>query len=337
MNSENTAASLYKRLLSAALLLAFVVVVLGAWVRLTDAGLGCPDWPGCYGGLTVPDSAAEIARAEASFPERPVETGKAWREMIHRYAASFLGVLIVAIAALAFVNRRDPAQPVILPIILLGLVICQGLLGMLTVTLLLKPLIVLGHLLGGMTTIGLLLWLRLRVYRPQPREHSSVRGLRGFALFCLVALGVQIALGGWTSTNYAALACPDFPTCQTRWWPDMDAREGFILWRGLGIDYEGGVLDNPARTAIHFVHRLGALAVSILLLALIMAGIRSRERDIVAASVLTGAALFTQLALGISIVVKSLPLGLATAHNAIAALLLLALINLNQALRYARH
>ena len=194
--------------------LALVVVTVGAWVRLTDAGLGCPDWPGCYGQLVVP----EIVDAEsaAAFGDRPLEPGKAWREMIHRYLASTLGLICVALAGLAWRNRADPAQPVVLPFVLLGVVVFQGLLGMWTVTWLLKPVIVMGHLCWvGFATMGMLFWLA----REQGSSASRFNG-SGFAthwpLPGLVVLVIQIALGGWTSANYAALACPDLPTCQTR-------------------------------------------------------------------------------------------------------------------------
>ena len=175
--------------------------------------------------------------------------------MVHRYFASTLGLLIVLAALLAFRNRRDPAQPVRLPAVLVLLVVFQGLLGMWTVTLLLKPLIVTAHLVGGLTTMSLLWWLGFDV-RPGGRP-AAERWLRTWAVVGLVVLALQIMLGGWVSSNYAAIACPDFPTCQASFWPDMDFKDAFVLWRGLGIDYEGGVLDHPARVAIHFTHRLG--------------------------------------------------------------------------------
>jgi cytochrome c oxidase assembly protein subunit 15 len=304
-------------------LLALIVVVVGAWVRLTDAGLGCPDWPGCYGQILVPDQdqAGEIG---AQF-ERPLEAGKAWREMIHRYLASTLGLICLAVGGLAWLNRRDPEQPRILPAVLVALVMFQGMLGMLTVTLLLKPVIVMGHLLGGLSTLGVLFWLSRGAARPLlagPR-------VRVLGIAALAALVMQIALGGWTSSNYAAMACPDFPTCQTQWWPKMmDFDEGFILWRGIGIDYEGGVLDNPARVAIHFTHRLGAILATLLLTTL-GAVLLSRNDSAVAGLAILGA-LFVQLLLGASIVLFGVPLAVAAAHNGVAALLLLSVLNVNQ-------
>ena len=231
----------FRRLAAIGALLAFTVVVLGAWVRLTDAGLGCPDWPGCYGHV---------------YPQTGYGFSKALHEMVHRYFAGTLGVVIVALLVWAFVNRRDRGQPLIPVFALFAIVCLQGMLGALTVTLLLKPLIVTAHLLGGLTTLGLLWWISLQPERRDPAEGE--RGLRGFALLALTALALQIALGGWTSTNYAAVACPDFPTCQQSWWPQTDFKDAFVLWRGLGINFEGGVLAHPARVAIHWTHRLGA-------------------------------------------------------------------------------
>ncbi|OZB03214.1 MAG: cytochrome B, partial [Idiomarina sp. 34-48-12] len=193
-------------------LLAFVVIVLGAYTRLTDAGLGCPDWPGCYGELTVPKDAE---KAVELFPHAPLESQKAWNEMIHRYAAGTLGLVILAITIAAFVRRRhDPSQPVGLPVLLLALVTFQAALGMWTVTMNLQPLIVMGHLLGGFTTISLLYLLLLRLERVHmPLGDSKMRSMRGFALFALLVVFGQIALGGWVAANYAAMACTELPFC----------------------------------------------------------------------------------------------------------------------------
>lgn len=314
------------------LVLAFLVVTIGAWVRLTDAGLGCPDWPGCYGQLVVPGTPIEQMDALAAFPERPLDVGKAWREMVHRYLATGLGVICVALAALAWLNRLDTAQPRRMPLVLLGVVIFQGLLGMWTVTLLLKPVIVMAHLLGGLTTLGLLFWLgewRTRY----PSRSSAVPALKPMALAAAVVLVLQISLGGWTSANYAALACPDFPTCQTRWWPPVaDFQEGFVMWRGLGIDYEGGVLDNPARVAIHFTHRLGAIATTVALG--LLAWLMLKRAELRPDAVALLAALMLQLGLGASIVLYGVPLAVAVAHNGVGALLLLTVLNANQRVRH---
>jgi heme a synthase len=317
---------LFRRLCWCGVALALLVVVLGAWVRLNAAGLGCPDWPGCYGHLTAGAAGENLDHIAQAFPQRPFEYAKAVKEMVHRYFASSLGLLCIVLAAMALRNRNHPGQPVRLPLILLGLVILQGLLGMWTVTLLLKPLIVTLHLLGGLATTALLVWLAT-----QPSTEASRSGgpLRTLGIAALAMLVVQIFLGGWTSSNYAALACPDFPTCQLAYWPNMDAREAFVLWRGLGLDYEGGVLDHPARVAIHFTHRLGAVLTALLLGWLAVAAWRgtndSRLRQAAGAM---ASLLVVQLILGPTMVLHALPLLLATAHNAVAALLLLSVVRL---------
>lgn len=325
---------LFRRLALAGVLLAFLVVVLGAWVRLSAAGLGCPDWPGCYGHLSVDSAAQNVEAINQAFPHRPFEYHKAIKEMVHRYFASSLGLLILALAGLAIANRKDPQQPVALPIALVALVIFQGLLGMWTVTLLLKPLIVVMHLIGGLSTLALLAWLAMRPSSATERARPNHGGLRKLAAAGLLILALQIVLGGWTSSNYAALACPDFPTCQNSFWPSMDIKDAFVLWRGLGIDYEGGVLDHPARVAIHFVHRLGAIAAAIILGILSLLAWRRGETPTVrAAGVVLGVVLVAQLILGPMMVMRALPLSLATAHNGVAALLLLATVRMNRLLR----
>ena len=320
---------LFVRLARIGTVLALAVVMLGAWVRLTDAGLGCPDWPGCYGRLVVPDQSTSAVELGEHAAARPLEAGKAWREMIHRYLATTLGLVCVALAVIAWRNRRDPQQPWRTPLALVGLIVFQGLLGMWTVTLLLKPLVVVGHLLGGLTTLALLASLgRWRTSR-LPTADASARAL---GVAAAAALLLQIALGGWTSANYAALACPDFPTCQTQWWPGIaDFKDGFVLWRGIGIDYEGGVLDHPARVAVHFTHRLGAILAALLIALL---GWRlARESATRPDGIAVLAILLLQLTLGVSIVLFGVPLAVAVAHNGTAALLLLAVINANQRIR----
>lgn len=307
-------------------LFALGVIMLGAYVRLSDAGLGCPDWPGCYGQLAAPDSAHEIASAGANFPQRPVDSAKAWKEMVHRYFAGTLGLLILGLAVAAWRRRRsDPEQMLGIPLLLVGLVIFQALLGMWTVTLLVKPAIVTSHLLGGMATVGLLWWLTLRQGNWwSSRAGTELRALRPWAWLGLALVLAQISLGGWTSTNYAALACPEFPTCHSGdWWPAADFDEGFVIWRGLGIDYEFGVLDGPARTAIHLAHRLGALCV---LLYLTWLGLRLLRGTWPALGAVLLSALTLQIGLGITNVLAQLPLPVAVAHNGGAALLLLVLV-----------
>ena len=321
--------TLFVRLARFGTVLALAVVMLGAWVRLHDAGLGCPDWPGCYGRLVVPDQSTSLQELGPQGAVRALDEAKAWREMIHRYLAGTLVLVSVALAVLAWRNRRDPAQPWRRPVALVGLIVFQALLGMWTVTLLLKPLIVVAHLFGGLATLALLAslgrWRTTRVSAPTP-------ALRALGLAAAAALVLQIFLGGWTSSNYAALACPDFPTCQTQWWPALaDYKDGFVLWRGLGQSYEGGVLDHPARVAIHFTHRLGALVAFVLI---VLLGWRvAREAATRADGLAVLGLVLLQVSLGVSIVLYGVPLAVAVAHNGVAALLLLAVINANQRIR----
>jgi cytochrome c oxidase assembly protein subunit 15 len=320
----------YAILAAFAAVLAFVVITFGAYVRLSDAGLGCPDWPGCYGQLAVPESKEAIAQANAAYPQRQLEPAKAWKEMSHRYLASGLGMLILLLAGLAW-RYRSSGLPVILPTVLVGLVVFQGLLGMWTVTLLVKPLIVTAHLVGGLLTLALLWWLVLRMGRlfVTPVNPPFAK-MRPWIVLGLVLLGVQILLGGWTSTNYAAAACVEFPTCYAgMWWPPTDFHQAFTLWRGLGINYEFGVLENPARTAIHLTHRIGAVVVFVYLL-VVSVQVMQRARSVIHASI--GAVLhlllLAQVGLGIAVVLNYRQLTVAVAHNGGAALLLLVLLTL---------
>jgi cytochrome c oxidase assembly protein subunit 15 len=320
----------FRRVARVATLLTLIVVVVGAWVRLTDAGLGCPDWPGCYGHVHPAQVAGKVDEINAANPDRPFDYQKALNEMVHRYIATTLGLLIIVLAVMSVRNRRDPAQPRVLPWVLLATVILQGLLGMWTVTLLLKPLIVTLHLLGGLTTLSLLWWLSLP---PERRDlKAAERKVRRLAVVGMAFVVLQVALGGWTSTNYAAAACPDFPTCQGSWWPQMDFKDAFVLWRGLGIDYEGGVLDAPARVAIHYVHRIGAYGVTLVLVSLAIAALyRAQTRPLRWAAMGVLAALTLQLLIGMNLIWQGWPLWLGTAHNAGAALVVLSMVAL---LRY---
>jgi len=318
---------LYRRLLLIATLLAFAVIALGAYVRLSDAGLGCPDWPGCYGHwLGVPDAPHEQHAAAQAFPDRPVDTGKAWKEMLHRYLAGTLGLLILTLTILAWRRELRSRQSPALPTALLGIVGLQAALGMWTVTLLLKPVIVTLHLIGGMTTLSLLAGMAVA-----RREISSATAVaastRLLAFAALLAIIVQIALGGWVSSNYAALACPDFPTCQGQWQPEMDFAHAFSLHRELGQTTDGQLLPLAALTAIHWTHRLGAVVVALIVGTLALSLIR-RQGWRTWGNLLAGL-LLVQIALGIGNVLWSLPLALAVAHNLGAACLLTATLSVN--------
>ncbi len=319
--------SLYRKLIIAALLLTFGVVALGAYVRLSDAGLGCPDWPGCYGKITPHHASEDISQALAQNPGGPVSHAKAWKEMVHRYFAGTLGLLVLGIAVLAWKNRRETRGSPALPFVLLGLIVFQALLGMWTVTELLKPFIVTGHLAGGMSTLALLAWLWQRECGPSLAGMADVRALRIWGVLALAAVAVQIILGGWVSTNYAALACTDFPMCHGEWIPEMDFGPAFTLHRELGMDAGGNFLSLPALTAIHWTHRTWALAV------LVVVGIAAvklaRQRGLCVLGVLLGVLLLAQIGMGIANVWLSLPLALAVAHNAGAALLLATLVVIN--------
>lgn len=320
-------------------LLALAVIMLGAYVRLSDAGLGCPDWPGCYGQLTVPGSEQEVATANSSFPQRPLESGKAWKEMAHRYLAGTLGLGVLLLALLTWRNRQQAEQPLLLSWLLLLVVLFQAALGMWTVTLLVKPAIVTAHLLGGLATLALLWMVTLRLYAPYTGRHVIERPV---LLLWLTRIGIavvllQITLGGWTSTNYAAIGCTGFPTCHSGlWWPEMDFTQAFTLWHGIGINYEYGILSAEARSAIHVIHRIGALLTTLYLLLLCHLLYRRGRAAITQKLALTiGLLLLLQLALGIGNVLAHLPLPVAIGHNGVAALLLLALLSTSWQLKRA--
>lgn len=372
----------YHRLAWAAVLLALTVIVFGGFVRLSNAGLSCPDWPTCYGKATWPTQDHEIHAANETF-ERAVEVGKAWREQFHRHIAALLGLMVFTLALLAARKRKGGVASVVAAAALVGLsipiymgsgglepnhqlsvalwlagelvllvqalrwsnvdasrfsavilmvIVFQAVLGMWTVIWLVKPLIVMAHLLGGLLTFSLLVWLAWKTTPSAALVVAEAPKLRRLLWIGLGLLVVQIALGGWTSANYAALACgTDYPTCLGQWWPEQDYGEAFVLWRGIGVDYEGGVLDGPARVAIQMVHRLFALLVTGHLL---FVGIRMlRTPGLVFWGSVLLVLLATQVTLGISNVVAGLPLWVATAHNAGAALLLFTVVGLLARLR----
>ncbi|QWT19968.1 COX15/CtaA family protein [Bacillus sp. NP157] len=352
-----------------AALFAFGVVMFGAFVRLSNAGLSCPDWPTCYGKVTWPGHAQDIAQANQAFPDRPYETHKAWREQVHRFLAGSLGVMVLAIALIAAWRKRFAVGAIVvsalfaavgvvmymrgehvvssalsalaiaLPLVVaatldrpgawrvgvaaLAVIIFQAMLGMWTVTLLVKPIVVTGHLLGGLATFGLLAWAALRWWRVGTPD-DRFAALRTPVAIGIVVLVCQITLGGWTSSNYAALACGvDFPKCLGQWWPDTDFHEAFILWRGIGVNYEGGVLDMAARSAIQMAHRIGAGVTFIYLGWLSHKLARAGLRKV---AIAVAVVLVVQVILGIGNVHLGLPLPMATAHNGVAALLLFTLL-----------
>ena len=324
---------LYRRLLLVATLLAFAVIALGAYVRLSDAGLGCPDWPGCYGHwLGVPETHHEQQAAAQAYPDRPLDTGKAWKEMLHRYLAGTLGLLILALCILAWRKQMRSQQSPALPTVLLGIVGLQAALGMWTVTLLLKPVIVTLHLIGGMTTLSILVGMSVAGRDARPDSAVSP-GMRLLAAGALLAIAIQIALGGWVSSNYAALACPDFPTCQGQWQPEMDFTHAFSLQRELGQTVDGQLLPHAALAAIHWSHRLGALAVAQITGMLAFSLLRTGNRRWQNWGLILSCLLLAQISLGIANVLLALPFGLALGHNLGAAMLLTATLAINLQIR----
>lgn len=311
-----------------ACVLAFVVITLGAWTRLSDAGLGCPDWPTCYGHILVPDEAHELQKAQELFPAQTVVAAKAWPEMIHRYFASTLGLLIIAIAVLAYRQRRaEQGQdvPFTLALALVVLVCVQGAFGAWTVTMKLMPIVVTTHLLLGMTTFSLLVVLAMRSHGVQL---SAPRSLQRWAVLSLVVVFMQIALGGWTSANYAALACTELPICQGDWWQNAEFSPAFAL-HIADRNYEFGVLDYSAQVAIHVLHRFGAIAVLLALGALIVQLLKTGQKSLRVIALALGALLTLQIALGVINVIGQIPLFNAVAHNAVGALLLASMIAIN--------
>ncbi|MFG6159997.1 heme A synthase [Halomonas sp. 1390] len=309
------------RLSLAGVIFTALVVLVGAWTRLVDAGLGCPDWPGCYGALVVPDA----DRALAHSPAVPLESAKAWVEMVHRYLASLLGLLVITLIVLGARWRRAAGYPWRTSLALLGVILMQGAFGAFTVTLKLWPQVVTLHLLGGLSVMVLFLWLhlRLRRFRPGEQQRGRPRPLTPLWRVALVILVAQLALGGWTSSNYAGIACQGFPTCNGQWWPSLDWSEGFHLTQTVGPNYLHGQLHAEARSAIQVGHRLGALALGLGLLLLAKrhrhaAGMRPWLALLIGAFVV-------QLGLGIANVLAWLPLWLALLHTAGAVALVAAM------------
>ena len=305
--------------------LAFVVIALGAWTRLVDSGLGCPDCPGCYGFVVFPTNEAEIALAEARYPTFPYDINKAIPEVVHRYFAAALGFLAIIMVYYSF-KQNENRNIRRWTIGLLIFICCQGLFGYLTVSLLLLPIIVTAHLFGGFTTLTLFFLIFLMSGKFDILEKMAIPKLKTIAGIALVVLLFQIFLGVWTSTNYASLACADFPTCQGSYMPEMDFKNGFNLNQEVGPNYLYGLLDNPSRVAIHYSHRVSAILVTIVFLILISKLWFSNAAPLAST---IGILLLTQISLGIINVVYVLPLYVAIAHNLVAALLLLTIFTVN--------
>jgi heme a synthase len=308
------------------LFLTFDLVLFGAFTRLTDSGLGCPDWPGCYGNASPNGAHQQIAAAQAAMPTGPVTPAKAWIEMVHRYLATGVGVLILTLAAATWaLRRRGAAVSPWWPTLALTWVCLQGALGALTVTMKLFPAVVTLHLLAALGLLALLCRQAVAYEHAQqgPGPATVPAALRGFLLVVTVLTWLQIALGGWVSTNYAVLACPDFPACQGSWWPTMDFRQGYELWRGLGVTGAGRPIEFSALTAIHYTHRLVA---SVVLVALVVLAVRLRRIEALRRHAKLIAALAAwQLASGVANVLLAWPLGIALAHTGGAAALVVVL------------
>ncbi len=316
---------MFKKILKISIVLVLIVVVLGAYTRLSDAGLGCPDWPGCYGQLIVPDM-ADGTKLEGY--ERPLEVAKGWKEMVHRYAASILGLVILVLFVMVLRGKPKYHQPIGLPSFTVLFVMLQGAFGMWTVTLLVHPGIVTTHLIGGFVTTALLFWMLLNQNRPPITDQHILKRHKILLLITLVVLSLQITLGGWTSTNYAALSCgEEFPGCLGSYWPGVDY-VGALYWGPIGVehDYEYGVLENSARAGIQMMHRVGALITTVLIGTLIY--LFSSYTQLKSNLMLVGGLLIVQITLGILNVVLSLPMSIAVLHNAVALVLLLSIVAL---------
>ena len=325
----------YRKLVWITLFLTFDLILFGAFTRLTDSGLGCPDWPGCYGQANPLQAHANISAAETAMPTGPVTVIKAWIEMIHRYLAMGIGVLIVALMAISWrrwlqSDRAEVKFSPVLPTLLFAFVCLQGAFGAWTVTMKLQPIIVTTHLLLGMTLLALLTWFGAR-QSDYPPASQSASALRIPATLAIVLLAIQIALGGWVSTNYAALACADFPLCNGMLWPQMDFANGFTLWRDLGMTAKGEYLPFPALTAIHWTHRAFAFVVAALVARVAISALRIDDLHKIARWLLIMIAL--QFAIGIATIFLQLPLALAVLHNGGAATLVFLLIILNYKIR----
>ena len=302
-------------------LFTLIVISLGAWVRLTDAGLGCPDWPGCYGLLTTPDTVDELAKAREYYPNADIDVGKAWREMLHRYMAGLLGLYVFFIT---YISIKYSKRSYTLPVLISILIIIQAIMGMLTVTMLVKPTIVTTHLFFGMLTATLLIINSLKY----SNISMSSEKIPAIALIVItitwVFLIIQILLGGWTSTNYASLACTDFPKCLDQWYPkEMIFNEAFNVINLPDVNYEGGILAYGAKVAIHYSHRITALILTFVFISALYVVFKLNKHSLLKKLMSISIIFFIlQIILGISNVVYSLPLNIAVWHTMNAAILM---------------
>lgn len=320
------------RLALLSFLLVIVVIGLGAYTRLVHAGLGCPDWPTCYGHLWIPNEAHEIEAANLRFADTPVETDKTWPEQIHRIFATSLGLCILVLAVLAIKNRSK-GKPFKLQLLLLLFVILQGLFGMWTVTLKLWPQVVTAHLLGGFFTASLLWLLILRLndrcWNVAFETYHKILNIRGWVIVGTIIVILQISLGGWTTSNYAAVACFELPTCHNNeWWPEMDFKQGFNVMQEVGPNYLGGQMDNPARTAIHMMHRMGAIITALYLIVLALKMLSVKNNNMTNMSYILLSAIAVQILLGLSNIYFYFPISVAVLHNLFGAILLLVMVTL---------
>ncbi|MCF7505760.1 COX15/CtaA family protein [Vibrio sp. L3-7] len=310
------------------ILLTLTVIVLGAYTRLSDAGLGCPDWPGCYGKITVPSDALAVNEANLQFPERVLEAEKAWIEMVHRYFAGSLGILIFVVVTWCIQKNISPMG---LPLVISATVIFQALLGMWTVTLKLMPVVVMAHLMGGFTLLSLLCLLYCRLSNIQSCFSGPVypSKLKAWALLGLIVVVGQILLGGWTSSNYAALVCTQLPICEGNWTSYLDFKNAFDFAQHGHDNYEFGVLEYPARLTIHVMHRFGAIVATLTVLMIVYQLWKLGKAPQQKLSIIVAMVLFAQVSLGISNVLFHLPISVAVLHNLMAAMLLVSMVVTN--------
>ena len=325
---------LIRHITTFAVFLALFVVMLGAYTRLTDAGLGCPDWPGCYGKLVLPSAISSLQEAQTKYPNLPIETNKAWTEMAHRYAAGTLALLIFFINFLVISRRKSVRLPWHLPLILMLLIFFQAALGMWTVTLKLLPIVVMGHLLGGILIFACLCRFRLQISSYPLIVVKDDKGINKYGKRILLAwrpwlrlaaviVFCQIALGGWVSSNYAGISCIGFPQCNGLWVPPLFLAKAFNIGLSVGANYQGGVLDNEVRVTIQFVHRLGAVITLLYLLTLSSLILYKKPCLALQKAAMSLMILVVlQFILGVINAVYLLPIEIAVAHNGVAALLL---------------